>query len=270
MLRLAFPIYSRMSDLDAIRRMRARIVRVHASVLFPLLMLLAAIAPVLIPFLYGDRWSPAVVPTQILAIAGLAAVVGTGGGPLLMAVGKPRWLVIINLVAFSFFAVVVYLTTPLGVVWVSLSVAAYQVTVTLAVQILLERLIEVPVRALIYDVGPAFLSSATLFAVSFPLMKLLSMAGAPAVVVMFTVAAVGLSLYAVMMRTLFPAAWDDLMLVRATVVPRMPFEVPHPPLGTADVEGSSRPPAARSVQAALPDDGRPVPVVDKGVETERS
>ena len=99
MLRLAFPIYSRISDLDAIRRMRARIVRVHASVLFPLLMLLAAIAPVLIPFLYGDRWSPAVVPTQILAIAGLAAVVGTGGGPLLMAVGKPRWLVIINLVA---------------------------------------------------------------------------------------------------------------------------------------------------------------------------
>ena len=162
---------------------------------------------------------------------------------------------------------VVYLTTPLGVVWVSLSVAAYQVTVTLAVQILLERLIEVPVRALIYDVGPAFLSSATLFAVSFPLMKLLSMAGAPAVVVMFTVAAVGLSLYAVMMRTLFPAAWDDLMLVRATVVPRMPSKYRRSARPTSR---PSRPPAARSVQAALPDDGRPVPVVDKGVETERS
>ena len=179
MLQLAFPIYSRMGDLDAVRRMRARIVRVHASVLFPLLMLLAATAPLLIPFLYGDRWTAAVVPTQILAFGGLAAVVGTGGGPLMLAVGKPRWLLIINLVALSFFSVVVYFAAPLGVVWVALSVAAYQVTITLAVQILLERLIQVPVRALIHDVGPALLSSAMLFAVAFPLTKLLSAAGVP-------------------------------------------------------------------------------------------
>ena len=220
MLQLAFPIYSRMGDPDAVRRMRARIVRVHAAVLFPLLMLLAAIAPLVIPFLYGDRWSAAVVPTQILAVGGLAAVVGTGGGPLLMAVGKPRWLVIINLVGLSFFSVVVYLAAPLGVVWVALSVAAYQVSITLAVQVLIERLVDVPVRALVHDVGPALLCSVTLFAVAFPLMKLLSTAGVPAPLVMVTVATIGLSLYAAMMRTLFRAAWDDLMLVCATVVPR--------------------------------------------------
>ena len=83
MLQLAFPIYSRLvvDDLDAIRRMRARIVRAHASVLFPLLMLLAAAAPVLIPFVYGDRWTQAVLPTQILSIAGLAAVVETAADP---------------------------------------------------------------------------------------------------------------------------------------------------------------------------------------------
>jgi lipopolysaccharide exporter len=222
MLQLAFPIYSRMHDLDAVRRMRARIVRVHTSVLFPMLMLLAAIAPLLIPFVYGDRWRAAVVPTQILTVAGLASVVGTGGGPLLMAVGKPRWLVIINLVALSCFSVVVYLAAPLGLVWVALSVATYQVTMMLSVQVLIERLVQIPVRALIHDVGPAFVSSMALFAVGFPLMKLLSGAGVPAPLVMVIVAAVGFSLYAAMMRTLFRAAWDDLKLVGATVIPRMP------------------------------------------------
>jgi hypothetical protein len=170
----------------------------------------------------SDRWTAAVVPTQILAVAGLAAVVGTGGGPLLMAAGKPRWLVIINLVGLLYFSVVVYLAARLGVVWVALSVAAYQVSITLAVQVLIERLVEVPVRALIHDIGPAFPSAVTLFAVGFPLMKLLSMAGIPAPLVMVTVAAIGLGLYAGMMRMLFRAAWDDLMLVCATVIPRMP------------------------------------------------
>jgi len=265
MLQLAFPIYSRMGDLDAVRRMRARIVRVHASVLFPLLMLLAAIAPVLIPFMYGDRWSPAVVPTQILAVAGLATVVGTGGGPLMMAVGKPRWLLIINLVALLFFSAVVYLATPLGVVWVALSVAAYQVSMTLAIQVLLERLVQVPVRALIHDVGPALLSSVTLFAVAFPMMKLLSVAGVPALLVIITVATVGLGLYGAMMRTLFRAAWDDLSLICATVIPRMPSRRAAPARSTPR---PSRVPASRAVQAALPGDSRSVAVVEKGLERE--
>jgi len=266
MLQLAFPIYSRMDDLDAVRRMRARIVRVHASVLFPLLMLLAATAPLLIPLLYGDRWSPAVVPTQILAFGGLAAVVGTGGGPLMLAVGKPRWLLVINLVALSFFSVVVYFAAPLGVVWVALSVAAYQVSITLAVQVLLERLIQVPVRALIHDVGPAFLSSAALLAVAVPLTKLLAAIGVPTVLVLIAVAVIGLGLYAAMMRTLFRAAWDDLMLVCATVIPRMPTRQCAPAGSTPRPSGTS---AERSAQGALPDDGRPMAVVEPGVEAER-
>ena len=60
-------------DLDEVRRMRARIVRVHAAVLFPLLFGLIALAPVFVPFVYGDAWEPAVPLTQILAVGGLVA-----------------------------------------------------------------------------------------------------------------------------------------------------------------------------------------------------
>lgn len=222
MLQLAFPIYSRLNDLDAIRRMRARIVRVHASTLFPLLMLLAAVAPVLIPFLYGDRWSPAVLPTQILSIAGLAAVVGTGGGPLLLAAGRPRWLLAVNLTALTFFSVVVYLMAPLGIVAVCVSVAVYQVTVTIAVQLLLQRLLGIRVAVLIADVGPALISSLVLFVAAVALRELLSYLGVPAAVLLCAVGSAGLGIYAVVMRAAFHGAWSDLMLLRRTIIPGWP------------------------------------------------
>ena len=226
MLQLAFPIYSRLNDLDAIRRMRARIVRAHASVLFPLLMLLAGAAPVLIPFVYGDRWSQAVLPTQILSFAGLAAVVGTGGGPLLLAAGKPRWLLVVNLTAVTFFSLVVYLVAPLGIVAVCVSVAVYQVTIVLAVQMLLQQLLRIPVVALVADVGPALVGSLVLFAVAFALTKLLSAVGVPAALLLLAVAFAGLGTYAGVMRIAFHAAWNDLTLLRRSVVPAWPSRAP--------------------------------------------
>ena len=222
MLQLAFPIYSRLDDLNAIKRMRARIVRVHASVLFPLLTLLAAVAPVLIPFVYGDRWTQAVVPTQILSVAGLAAVVGTGGGPLLLAAGKPRWLLGVNLTALLFFSIVVYLMAPLGLVAVCVSVAVYQVTLLMSVQMLLQRLLQIPVAALVIDVGPALVGSLVLFGVAYGLTELLSGLGVSAPVLLLVAGVAGLGVYAAVLRIAFGPAWTDLMLLRRTVVPSWP------------------------------------------------
>ena len=67
LLRVAFPVLSRSRDLDEVRRIRARIIRVHAAVLFPLLFGLIALAPVFVPLVYGDAWEPAVPLTQVLA-----------------------------------------------------------------------------------------------------------------------------------------------------------------------------------------------------------
>ena len=222
MLQLAFPIYSRLDDLDSMKRMRARVVRVHASVLFPLLMLLAAVAPVLVPFVYGDRWTQAVVPTQILSIAGLAAVVGTGGGPLLLAAGKPRWLLGVNLTALTFFSIVIYLMAPLGLVAVCISVAVYQVTVLMSVQLLLQRLLRIPVAALVVDVGPALVASLVSFGVAYSLTEIFSGLGVSPPVLLLAAGVAGLGIYAAVMRVAFRPAWTDLMLLRRTVVPSWP------------------------------------------------
>ena len=59
LLNVAFPVLSRATSLDEIRRLRARMVRVHALVLFPLLFGLIAVAPDFVPWIYGERWAGA-------------------------------------------------------------------------------------------------------------------------------------------------------------------------------------------------------------------
>ena len=94
MLRVAFPVYTRVESLDELRRLRRKIVRTHAVVIIPLMAFFIGTAPVLIPWVFGAAWQPAVRPAQIIAVAGIAYSIATGTGPLMVAVGKPHALLV--------------------------------------------------------------------------------------------------------------------------------------------------------------------------------
>ena len=96
MIRLAFPVYSRTTDLKELRRFHERATRIHAAVLLPLLTLLIVTAPDLVPWLFGERWAPAVEPVQILCVAGMIAAILTGYPQIMLAAGKPRALLVFN------------------------------------------------------------------------------------------------------------------------------------------------------------------------------
>ena len=70
MTQMAFPVLARTAG--AGRAVRAAPPDGAAAVtvlLFPLLALLVLLAPVVVPWLFGPAWEPAVLPTQILAAA---------------------------------------------------------------------------------------------------------------------------------------------------------------------------------------------------------
>ena len=50
--------------------LRRRMVRLLTMTIFPLLVGLVVLAPVVVPWLFGPDWVPAVLPTQLLAGAG--------------------------------------------------------------------------------------------------------------------------------------------------------------------------------------------------------
>ena len=102
--------------------MRARMIRVHTTILFPLLFGLIAVAPEFVPWMYGERWTGAAGLTQILAVGGMVAAVGTGTGALLMATGHTRACSGATASAFVAYAIAVLAAVPFGVTAVCVAV----------------------------------------------------------------------------------------------------------------------------------------------------
>jgi lipopolysaccharide exporter len=220
MTRVALPVYSRAASLDEMRALRARIVRVHATILFPLLALLIALAPAALPWLLGPAWEPAVVPTQILAVAGMTAALMTGVGPLMLALGRPKALLYWNLVAAAAYGVMVYFVAPLGITAVCISVVCMRLaTVFIAQVVLMRGLAGIPFRHLLDDAGPATVASAALLAVTVPLARWLEGVDAPVILTIALVSVVGALAYTGTLRAVFPAAWADVLLLARRVLP---------------------------------------------------
>ena len=234
MLRIAFPVYSRTRNIAEMRRLRSRIVRAHATLLFPLQAGLIATAPVLIPWLLGDSWKPAVLPMQILSIAGMTAVIMNGLGPLLLALGKPKALLWWNVASLVPYAAMIYLIAPLGLIQVCVGVVALRIlTLLIAHAFLFQRLAGIPMRRLWDDAGPATISSISLLGVSFPLVHWLSGVGAPPPVILTAAGIGGLSAYALTLRLVFADAWSDILLLARRVLPDRWQRTSSPPLTEA-------------------------------------
>ena len=126
MLRVAFPVYSRTKDPAELRRVHERASRLHATVILPLLTLLIALAPLLIPWLIGSAWRGAIRPTQVLAIAGMASALLTGYPQVMLGVGRPKALLRFNVVMLALYIGVVTVTAGYGLMTVCAGVVAVQ------------------------------------------------------------------------------------------------------------------------------------------------
>jgi O-antigen/teichoic acid export membrane protein len=237
-LRVAFPVYSRATDLRHVDSMRRRIVRTHSVVLFPLLSLLIATAPVAVPWLYGQAWQRAAEPAQILAVAGMAAVVMTGNGALLTALGRPGLLLVLNVAEFALYTTVVAICAPRGLVAVCSGVAVLRVAWVVGLQHLVwRRVLGASLRSLVGDeLGPAVGSAAVMLAVVWPLIHGLS-GHLPPAALLCLAAALGTSLYLTALRLLFAGAWSDLRLLlgRASLATRV---APGPRPSAAPASGA--------------------------------
>ncbi len=219
MVQLAFPVYSRTESDTQLRALHERATRVHAAVIFPLLALLIVTAPLLIPWLLGGEWAPAVLPTQILAVAGMVAAILTGYPQVMLALGRPRALLRFNVAMLLGYAAVVELAAGHGLTMVALSVSAFYLAILAGVyRLLLRRHLGISVRALLGELGPALAGCVALACVATPLRALLEPSLAP-LPVLALVGAAGLLAYVLTLRAVSPPAWRDLALLLGRVLP---------------------------------------------------
>lgn len=213
MLRISLPIFSRTTSLAELQQLRMRIVRTHATVLIPMLATFVGVAPVLVPWLFGAAWEPAVTPAQIMAVAGMADAVTTGVGPLMIALGRPKQLLAWNLVQLAAFTCVVLALAPHGTTALATGVAAFGLFNVVAIQIgLLAPYAGLPLRRLWPDIRAGV--AAGLAALAATVTTRLALQGVVAdIILLLVLGGAALASVAIVLRLAFPDEAEDVLRV---------------------------------------------------------
>ena len=87
--KVAFPIFSKKQKENFfLQKGYLSIVKILSFIVFPILIMLAVSAPLIIPNIFGDQWTPAIPLIQVLAILGIVKTMGNPGGSIVLAKGR--------------------------------------------------------------------------------------------------------------------------------------------------------------------------------------
>jgi O-antigen/teichoic acid export membrane protein len=244
---LGFPLLSRAGTVDEQRMLRGRMVRIETLALFPTLTLLAIVAPVLIPWFFGDQWTAAIVPTQILAIGGAATLVIDAVGAGLMATGRGRAILGYGWGHFVAYFAAVFVASRFGIVGVAVAAATVHSAFVLVAYVLLVQDDRVRGAGLLLraskemwgDIQPATISCAALAAVAVPVALGLSSANLPPLAFLAIVTAASAATYLTALRLIFPSSLRSLRSLVAHLLPERRANAEPSRLATADTRAAS-------------------------------
>ncbi|SEM04838.1 polysaccharide transporter, PST family [Syntrophus gentianae] len=90
--RVAFPVFSKIQENKLLmKKGYMKVLQLLSSVNFPVTLGMAALAPVAVPVIYGERWMPSVILIQILAFIALLRSSGSPVSALMLGNGKADW-----------------------------------------------------------------------------------------------------------------------------------------------------------------------------------
>lgn len=217
--RIVFPVYTRTGEAARRQVLRMRIVRVNVTLVYPMLALFIGLAPTLMPWLFGPHWNPAILPAQILAVAGMASCVRNLHGPTVLAAGRPKALFVFCCFETVLYAVVVWRASSYGLIAVCVAVSCFQVvSLLVAYTVLLHSAVGIARTQIFRDLGPAVLASAPLLLVVMALRQGLQ-GQVPVLVLLILAAAAGGAVYLAALRALSTEAWNDVVLLAHRVLP---------------------------------------------------
>ena len=217
---VAFPVLSRSATTEDLLALRARMVRVLAVVLFPLLAGLAITAPIVVPAVYGPAWGEAVVPTQILCLGGAATLVIDAIGAVLMATGRGRGLLGYGLGHFVVYVGSVVVASQFGLVAVAVDASlVHSAFVVVAYSMIARRTGQNALSALWQDVAAATVSCLAMAVAAVPVSLAAGSAnlgGGASFGAVFVTSAFA---YLVTLRIAFREAWVELSGLARRLVP---------------------------------------------------
>lgn len=97
----------------------AHSLKVIGSVIIPLVVLQASLAPFYVPIVFGEKWVAAIPILILICLSAIPRPFADSASQLLIAIDKPHWDLLWNILFTAFFAVALLI----GVQWQSLGVA---------------------------------------------------------------------------------------------------------------------------------------------------
>jgi PST family polysaccharide transporter len=105
---VAWPLFSRLqNDLPRLREAFYTATRLVSLLAWPIFLGIIAIAPVMVPVVFGEKWIPSIPVLQIFSFIGLLNSIFLFNGSVIVGVGKPQWrmflqiaIAVINVLAF--------------------------------------------------------------------------------------------------------------------------------------------------------------------------
>jgi len=122
--RVAFPAFARKQhDDEALGRGYVEVIRLIGFIVIPTMAAVAALAPVIVPVLFGEQWLEfhAIALLQILAVVGITRALTSPVGDLVLAKGRPDVNFRVNAFLFATMAAALYAAVQVNVVAVAIT-----------------------------------------------------------------------------------------------------------------------------------------------------
>jgi O-antigen/teichoic acid export membrane protein len=192
---VAFPSFAALQqDRPTLQRYYLKLVSSVALVTFPMFLGLFLVADSAVQLFLTDKWTPVVLPLQVLCVVSCIRAVETMNSPLLLAMGRPQIAVRNNLLQLVVMLPAFYIGAQYGLVGVSI---AWLITWPILYAIVTAQtlaLIELPVSAYARALGHAVVSSVVMVAVVIAVQRSL-LTTAPAAVELVLSGVLGCGLY---------------------------------------------------------------------------
>ena len=151
-----FPTFSKLQDdTMAFRQVYFKSLRYVSMLSIPVSVGTVIFAGAFIRTLYGAKWTPAILPLQLLGIYGLIRSVAANMGNVFKAGGKPQWLTLIAIWRLATMLALLWPATYYyGIVGVSALSAGVAIVDFIISVVLVNRIIRASVREYLEVLGP--------------------------------------------------------------------------------------------------------------------
>jgi PST family polysaccharide transporter len=211
---VALPTFSRLQhDYGQMRQALLTATRLASLLGFPAFLGVAVLAPELVTGLFGDQWAPSAPVMRILAIASLVQCVAFFNNPLIVACGKPSWVLSTTILNAVIGIALYSLAAQVGIVAVAFAHALRNLVCVPLPLVLVKKLIALDIETYLRGYMAPFGASVAMMAAVWMVKWLLPDSMSVGTVLVVAVFA-GIGVYWLSMRLIAP---DRLQQARENV-----------------------------------------------------